>query len=83
VAFASSICVGIGDDPFTRGAVFKQYWGLPEGSTLRDVVLVVRADDAHHRDVNHAFASELAGLPVKPTKIAPSPYHRILMGKAA
>jgi ubiquinol oxidase len=24
--------------------------------------MVVRADEAHHRDVNHAFAYELAGL---------------------
>jgi len=40
-----------------------RYWGLPEGSTLRDVILVVRADEAHHRDVNHGFANELAGLP--------------------
>jgi ubiquinol oxidase len=31
---------------------------------LRDVVLVVRADEAHHRDVNHGFANELGGLPV-------------------
>ncbi|KAK4752278.1 hypothetical protein SAY87_021076 [Trapa incisa] len=34
------------------------YWRLPPGSTLRDVVLVVRADEAHHRDVNH-FASDI------------------------
>ena len=40
-----------------------RYWGLPQGSTLRDVILVVRADEAHHRDVNHGFANELAGLP--------------------
>jgi ubiquinol oxidase len=41
----------------------KRYWGLPDDATLRDVVLVVRADEAHHRDVNHGFANELAGLP--------------------
>ncbi len=35
------------------------YWKLPEDATLRDVVLVVRADEAGHRDVNHAFADEL------------------------
>ena len=29
-------------------------------ATLRDVVLVVRADEAHHRDVNHGFADALA-----------------------
>ena len=39
------------------------YWNLPADATLRDVVLVVRADEAHHRDVNHNFANDLAGLP--------------------
>jgi ubiquinol oxidase len=56
-------------------SVAKRYWSLPEDATLRDVVLVVRADEAHHRDVNHGFADELAGLPVDETKIAPSPPH--------
>uniref|UniRef100_A0A7N0V909 Ubiquinol oxidase n=1 Tax=Kalanchoe fedtschenkoi TaxID=63787 RepID=A0A7N0V909_KALFE len=37
-------------------AIALDYWRLPQGSTLRDVVMVVRADEAHHRDVNH-FAS--------------------------
>jgi ubiquinol oxidase len=55
--------------------IAKRYWGLPDDATLRDVVLVVRADEAHHRDVNHGFADELAGLPVDETKIAPSPPH--------
>src|SRR5690606_2034178 len=45
-------------------AIAKDYWALPADATLRDVVLVVRADEAHHRDVNHGFANELAGLPV-------------------
>ncbi|XAR69203.1 Ubiquinol oxidase [Bertholletia excelsa] len=39
-------------------AIALDYWQLPEGSTLRDVVMVVRADEAHHRDVNH-FASDI------------------------
>ena len=56
-------------------AIAKRYWGLPDGATLRDVVLVVRADEAHHRDVNHGFANELAGLPVDGEQIAPSPPH--------
>ena len=55
--------------------IAKRYWGLPDSATLRDVVLVVRADEAHHRDVNHGFASELGGQPVERAKIAPSPYH--------
>ncbi|MGL6211890.1 MAG: alternative oxidase, partial [Paracoccaceae bacterium] len=36
------------------------YWNLPEGSRLRDVVIVVRADEARHRDTNHDFANQLA-----------------------
>ena len=54
-------------------AIARHYWNLPEGATLRDVVLVVRADEAHHRDVNHGFADELAGL--EPGKVAPCPPH--------
>ena len=42
-------------------AIARHYWKLPDNATLRDVVLVVRADEAHHRDVNHGFASQLAG----------------------
>jgi len=63
--------------------IAKRYWNLPEGSSLRDVVLVVRADEAHHRDVNHGFANDLAGLPVDHSKIAPSPYHDTELKKAA
>ena len=37
-----------------------RYWKLPTDATLRDVVRVVRADEAHHRDVNHGFASQLS-----------------------
>ncbi|KAK7839457.1 ubiquinol oxidase 1a [Quercus suber] len=39
-------------------AIAIDYWQLPAGSNLRDVVMVVRADEAHHRDVNH-FASDI------------------------
>ncbi len=49
-------------------ALAIRYWNLPLDATLRDVVEVVRADEAHHRDVNHGFANELAGL-VEVTKI--------------
>ncbi len=35
------------------------YWKLPKNATLRDVVIVVRADEAEHRDVNHNFANIL------------------------
>ena len=54
-------------------AIAKRYWGLSDDATLRDVVLVVRADEAHHRDVNHGFANELAGLPLG--VVAPCPPH--------
>ena len=37
-------------------AIAIDYWRLPAGSTIRDVVEVVRADEAHHRDVNHYAA---------------------------
>ena len=37
-------------------AIAIDYWGLPADARLKDVVTVVRADEAHHRDVNH-FAS--------------------------
>lgn len=35
------------------------YWKLSPDATLRDVIIAVRADEAHHRDVNHQFANEL------------------------
>lgn len=36
------------------------YWRLRPDATLRDVVIAVRRDEMGHRDVNHAFADELA-----------------------
>lgn len=36
------------------------YWKLPPDACLRDVIMAVRADEAHHRDVNHEFADALA-----------------------
>lgn len=35
------------------------YWKLKPDASLRDVIVVVRADEQHHRDVNHDFANEL------------------------
>ena len=35
------------------------YWNLPLNSTLKDVVRVIRDDEAGHRDVNHSFANIL------------------------
>ena len=56
--------------------IVKTYWGLADDATLRDVVLLVRADEAHHRDVNHGYANELAGLPMG--VVAPCPHHATL-----
>jgi ubiquinol oxidase len=56
-------------------AIAKRYWKLADDATLRDVVLVVRADEAHHRDVNHGLANELAGLEVNSAPVAPYPKH--------
>ena len=36
------------------------YWNLPKDATLRDVVIVTRADEVVHRDVNHTLADNLA-----------------------
>jgi len=36
------------------------YWKLASDSRLREVIIVVREDESHHRDVNHEFADELA-----------------------
>ena len=35
------------------------YWNLPAGARLRDVVIAVREDEAGHRDRNHYFADAL------------------------
>ncbi len=48
-------------------AIAIEYWRLPAGARLREVVLAVRDDEAGHRDVNHRFADSLgagASLPV-------------------
>lgn len=55
--------------------IARHYWKMPDTATLRDVILVVRADEAHHRDVNHAFANQLSGMPAASGPIAPYPEH--------
>lgn len=35
------------------------YWKLAPDARLRDVILVIRDDEAGHRDVNHAYADQL------------------------
>ena len=42
-------------------AIAIDYWKLSPDARLRDVVIVVRADEAGHRDVNHHFADQLSG----------------------
>jgi ubiquinol oxidase len=54
-------------------ALAIRYWDLAPDARLRDVIEVVRADEAHHRDVNHAFANEISGLPAR--AVVPSPRH--------
>ena len=44
----------IDDQPAPKIAI--DYWSLPLHATLKDVVRVVRDDEAGHRDVNHSFA---------------------------
>ena len=46
-------------------AIAINYWQseLPQDARLRDVVLIVREDGARHRDTNHKFANDLAGIP--------------------
>jgi ubiquinol oxidase len=56
-------------------AIAKRYWKLADGATLRDVVLVVCADEAHHRDINHGLANQLSGQPADPAPVAPYPDH--------
>jgi len=47
----------IEDHPAPKIAI--DYWNLPLRATLKDVVKVVRDDEAGHRDVNHSFANIL------------------------
>lgn len=56
-------------------AIARHYWKLDDDASLRDVVLAVRDDEAHHRDVNHSFASRLGGAPPSERPIAAYPPH--------
>jgi len=56
-------------------AIARRYWKLADNATLRDVVLAVRADEAHHRDVNHGLANRLSGQPADKAAVAPYPQH--------
>ena len=39
--------------------IAKRYWNMPDDARLRDLVLVIRDDEAGHRNVNHEFADSL------------------------
>ncbi|KAI3789031.1 hypothetical protein L2E82_01816 [Cichorium intybus] len=56
-------------------AIAIDYWRLPKDATLKEVITVIRADEAHHRDVNH-FASDIH-FQGKELREAPAPvgYH--------
>lgn len=56
-------------------AIAIHYWKMAPDATLRDVVMVVRADEAHHRDINHGYASKLGGGAVDRSLAAPYPEH--------
>ena len=56
-------------------AIARHYWKMADDATLRDVVLLVREDEAHHRDVNHGYSSKLSGTPVDRKTAAPYPAH--------
>ena len=47
----------IKDQPAPEIAI--NYWNLPLHSTLKDVIRVIRDDEAGHRDLNHKFANIL------------------------
>jgi ubiquinol oxidase len=51
-------------DDVPAPAIAIDYWRLPAGATLKDVVRVVRADEAHHRDVNHYASVSICYLPL-------------------
>lgn len=42
-------------EPASKVAI--HYWNLGDHATMRDVILAIRADEAHHRVVNHTLGS--------------------------
>ena len=56
-------------------AIAIHYWKMAPDATLRDVILIVRADEAHHRDINHGYSSKLGGAKVDRSLAAPYPEH--------
>jgi ubiquinol oxidase len=76
LSYTQSIKVIAGRSPKVAAApIARRYWKLTGDATLRDVVLVVRVDEAHHRHVNHGLANQLSGEPANPAPAAPYPPH--------
>jgi len=51
----------IKDGTFPNGPappIAIDYWQLPQDATMKDVVTMIRADECHHRDLNH-FAADI------------------------
>jgi ubiquinol oxidase len=42
------------------------YWNLPPGAKVSDMLVAMREDEAIHRDINHAFADALASGEILP-----------------
>eukprot|EP01006_Ploeotia_vitrea_P060710 TRINITY_DN76415_c0_g1_i1.p1 TRINITY_DN76415_c0_g1~~TRINITY_DN76415_c0_g1_i1.p1 ORF type:complete len:348 (-),score=33.24 TRINITY_DN76415_c0_g1_i1:451-1425(-) len=42
--------------------IAKRYWNMPPAATLRDVILVIRADEADHKLVNHYMSDAYGAL---------------------
>ena len=53
--------------------IAREYWQLPPDALVRDVFNAIRADEAHHRHVNHTFAG-LKEEELKTGKPVPNPY---------
>lgn len=71
--YLAEIDAGRHDNP-PAPEVALRYWNLPQGTTLRDVIMIIRDDEAHHRDTNHFMANALAGC-TDDLSIAHSPPH--------
>ena len=65
----------IQDQPAPEIAI--NYWNLPLHSTLKDVVRVIRDDEAGHRDVNHNFATILDQRKIKLQQKENNDYKRL------
>lgn len=37
--------------------IAKKYWQLPDDAKMLELIKAVRADEAHHRDVNHGLSA--------------------------